>query len=122
MARIDITQNGGTTVVLRPKHRRVTIGSETAADLSIECFDEVGRVCRRVAGSAAGLCSRDSLQVRHHKSGRNSFSADVGTKNSNSFRTEIDEIVEIAADNARRQCSTWHSGPAQNRYHARVQI
>src|SRR5260370_20184280 len=121
MARVDIRQYGRIRVVRRPKQSRVAIVSEAAGELLIEYFNEMcGRWTRRVS-SVADVRPRDSLQVRHHKSGRDSFPAHVRTKDPNSFPTESEEIVQIAPDHPRRQRAASNGCPAEHWYHARGQ-
>src|SRR6267154_374219 len=102
MAGVDIRQYGSTLVVLRPKQACVAIVSESAGELLIERLNEVGG---GAVNSLVEVRPRDRLQVRHHESGRNSFTTYVGAKDANSFLAEIEEIVEIAADRPRRHCS-----------------
>src|ERR1700676_2147037 len=105
MARVDICQHGGLRVVLHPKQSRVAIVSEAAGKLLIEYFNELGRRYRRAVASVSRVRPRGSLQISHHQSCWNSFSAYVRTKDPNSLPTEIEEIVQIAPDHLRRQRS-----------------
>src|SRR5258708_22392138 len=101
MARVDIRQYGRIDVVRRPKQSRVAIVSEAAGELLIEYPNEIGGSTLAV-NPVADAGPRDGLQVRHHKSGRGSFSTHIGAKYPNSSLSEIEEIVEIAPDRSRR--------------------
>ncbi len=93
------------SVVVRPKQSCVAIVSEAAGELLIEHFNEVRGTAQPGHHSVAEVRPSDSLQVRHHQSGRNSFAAHVRTKDPDSFPTEIEEIVQIAPNRSRRQRS-----------------
>src|SRR5260370_20220130 len=99
-------------VVCGRKQSCVAIVSEAACELLIEYFNGTASRCACAVKSAAEVRPRDSLQVRHHKSGRNSLSAHVRTKDPNSLLTEIEEVVQISPDRSRREGAACHAGPA----------
>jgi hypothetical protein len=98
MASINVRQDTGLRAVLRPKEAGIAIVSEAAGELPIEYFNEMNGWYSRAVNFVAEVRPRDSLQVRHHQSGWNSFTADIGTEDPNSFRAEIEEIVQIATN------------------------
>src|SRR5580704_509306 len=80
------------------------------------------RRCRRAISSIVKVRPRDRLQIRHHQSGWNSLAADVGAKDPNAFLTQVEEVVQIAPNLARFQCSAGYGGPTQHWHYAREQM
>src|SRR6266478_7313163 len=93
MTSVDIRQHGGLRVILRPKQSRVAIVSETAGELLIEYFNEMGGRFGLAVNSVARVRPRNGLQVCHHESGGNAFSAHVRAKDPHFSAAEIEEIV-----------------------------
>src|SRR5205807_5009637 len=115
---VDILQYRRVGVVLRPNKSRVAIVSESAGEVLIEYFHEMGWWCAGANNPVADVGPCDGLKIRHHQSGRDSLAAHVSTKDSDASSAEIEEIVEIAADRSRGQRSTRNSYPAQHRRYA----
>src|ERR1700679_2487104 len=101
MSGVDIPQQAAVGVIFSVKHGGVSIVSKTTDNISIECCSKVGRGWSRARLSQhPTVCHR--LKMRHHQCCRHSFSAHIGTEQSNRVAAEAEEIIKIATHDTSR--------------------
>src|SRR5258708_24461582 len=121
VACVGVTQDAGRTVVNGDEKCREAVVAGVAHEVIIQTGDKLGGAQDAVDGREQ-LTAQSRLQAGHQQCGGNSFAGNIGDGDSDRRRVQLNEVVVIAADHARRLADRFQLHTRKQRKPLRKQL